>query len=104
MQAGWNIPVGVLHSEVSAFRASGNLDDVSDDAELVARFFGRICAPRTTDMGPMYVAGETSLWENGLCSGCASDCTTSDDYYSDDGAIRCVCSPNTKCCSLFVVL
>lgn len=88
--AGWNIPVGVLHSEVSAFRASGNLDDVSDDAELVARFFGRICAPRTTDMGPMYVAGETSLWENGLCSGCASDCTTSDDYYSDDGAIRCL--------------
>lgn len=88
--AGWNIPVGVLHSEVSAFRATGKLADISDDAELVAQFFSKVCAPRTSDLGPRYVDGEARLWKSGLCSVCKSDCTDSDDYYSDEGALRCL--------------
>lgn len=72
-QAGWFSPLGAL-------LASGAIEevredaDVQDDAESIAAFFSKVCAPRTTSSGPK--VGGTS-WDK-LCSGCAGDCTTHD--------------------------
>lgn len=92
-QVGWIIPVGALAEEVSGFTdlPEGADDTIEDDAELVANFFSKTCAPRAVGNGPQNSPdGEGQLWKEGLCTGCTGECTTKNIYYGDTGAFRCL--------------
>lgn len=47
MQAGWDFAVGSLLAS-GAMQLVSDRPDVSDDAESVARFFSKTCAPRAS--------------------------------------------------------
>lgn len=82
--------MGTLLTEVEAFQTRGTDGIIEDDAELVAKFFDTVCAPRVSDNGPINTEdGEGALW-NALCTGCKGDCTTKDQYYDYPGAFRCL--------------
>lgn len=91
---GWNAPVGYMISKniLSSVDEDGS---VLPDAEAVAAFFGDTCAPRTGTLGPKLERTENGditsvLWEEGLCTSCAGDCTTEDPYYDYTGSLQCL--------------
>jgi melanoma-associated antigen p97 len=81
--AGWNMPVGYLvDSKVMSVENSES--GVNTDAESVAGFFSKVCAPRVTSDGPK---SDGTSWEP-LCTACGGDCTESSPYYDYAGTIR----------------
>ncbi|GMH39771.1 hypothetical protein BSKO_07669 [Bryopsis sp. KO-2023] len=88
---GWFLPLGALLDDVSEFRTGERtLDDIEDDAELVAGFFSETCAPRTSGRGPKIGDNDVGEKWDKLCTGCKGDCSTNDIYYDYDGAFRCL--------------
>eukprot|EP00899_Mesostigma_viride_P014739 jgi/Mesvir1/23266/Mv12880-RA.1 len=83
--AGWVLPLGYLLSNDIADVVSSN-SSIRNDAETMAAFFGRSCAPKPTAEGP--VVGGLAWGE--LCSGCNGDCSSADPYYDYAGALRCM--------------
>lgn len=83
--AGWVAPIGLM-TDSGVIDIISNDVTVRSDAQSVARFFGNICSPRTTEDGPRTDGSPYSP----LCSGCQEDCSTNDKYYSYDGSFRCL--------------
>eukprot|EP01023_Acetabularia_acetabulum_P056334 TRINITY_DN653_c2_g1_i1.p1 TRINITY_DN653_c2_g1~~TRINITY_DN653_c2_g1_i1.p1 ORF type:complete len:719 (-),score=185.58 TRINITY_DN653_c2_g1_i1:290-2446(-) len=88
--AGWFMPFGTLYSEGLLNESVITEGNVQDDAELMAAFFGGVCAPRISN-GPAFDADNEPTYWDPLCSICADDdCTTKSDYYDYSGAFRCL--------------
>jgi melanoma-associated antigen p97 len=82
--SGWNVPVGYLVS-AGIIPVVSNNAVVTDDAESVASFFSKTCAPRVTSDGP----GVGGTKYAGLCTACSGDCgTDGEPYYDYAGSIR----------------
>lgn len=85
--AGWRVPIGTLLAEVESFNASTSKETVEDDAELAAKFFSSICAPRVSGGGPQNTDnGEGALWDP-LCTGCKGNCEENDQFYDYSGIL-----------------
>lgn len=81
--SGWNIPVGAL-VETGVMPVVNEINSVTADAESIASFFSGVCAPGTTEDGP--VSGGNP-WD-GLCSACGGDCSSEDPYAGYPGTLR----------------
>lgn len=69
--AGWSMAVGYMTS-AGIMPAVNVLPDVENDAESVATFFSRTCAPRVSPPGPRNMPdGQGATWDR-LCTGCAN--------------------------------
>ena len=64
------MPVGLMINQ-GIMPVVRNDADVADDAESVAAFFSKTCAPRLADNGPKSSAqGTGQKWDN-MCSACS---------------------------------
>lgn len=81
--SGWNVPVGTLVEE-GVMPVVNDDASITDDAESVASFFSEVCAPGSTEDGPI---SDGRQWDV-LCSACAGDCSSDDPYAGYPGTLR----------------
>lgn len=87
--AGWHMAVGYMIA-AGVMPVVSERGDIMDDAESVAAFFSKVCAPGARDNGPISTPDGYGKTGPVLCSACKGDCSTQDPYFTFKGAFRCL--------------